>query len=289
MRITDTQVEEAPGAQLLFEVALSSPARQTVTVDYATSDGSARAGQDYTATSGTLTFALGTAVKTVAVEVLDDAIDEGHETIRLQRARGQQPCTMESPTRYRPRPVSANRAERRGFNLERITRPVRPRHPGRAWQTERQHAAEPPDNARRLRLRSPRRALHLHPGAGAHRLRYRTRVHPGLETFARDTRQLEPRAETARHPARKKRPENRSGARDRTPAPGPTLGSPRRPKEMRTLRPPIIRTPLPAVSRTARSRRSLTPPLRQQRVRGVPEMRAPRIRIPAGQMRCLPA
>ena len=44
-----------------------------------------------------------------------------------------------------------------------------------------------------------------------------------------------------------------------------------------------------AVSRTARSRRSLTPPLRQRRVRGVPEMRVPRIRIPARQVRCLPA
>ena len=39
----------------------------------------------------------------------------------------------------------------------------------------------------------------------------------------------------------------------------------------------------------ARSRRSLTPPIRQRRVRGVPEMRAPRIRIPARQVRCLPA
>ena len=59
------------------------------------------------------------------------------------------------------------------------------------------------------------------------------------------------------------------------------------PRADSTLRP--RRGALPAVSPTARRRRSLTPPLRHRRVRGVPRMRAPRIRIPARQMRCLPA
>ena len=51
--------------------------------DYATEDGTAAAGADYTATSGTLTFAAGETAKTVSVPVLDDAIDEGKETMRL--------------------------------------------------------------------------------------------------------------------------------------------------------------------------------------------------------------
>ena len=54
-----------------------------MTVDYATRDGSARAGEDYTAASGTLTFAPGEASKTVEVAVLDDAHDEGEETFVL--------------------------------------------------------------------------------------------------------------------------------------------------------------------------------------------------------------
>ena len=52
-------------------------------VDYATSDGTAVAGSDYTAASGTLTFAAGETEKTVTVAVLDDSHDEGYETLTL--------------------------------------------------------------------------------------------------------------------------------------------------------------------------------------------------------------
>ena len=55
----------------------------TVTVDYATSNGTATAGADYTATSGTLTFAPGETAETVSVPLLDDAIDDGEETMTL--------------------------------------------------------------------------------------------------------------------------------------------------------------------------------------------------------------
>ena len=56
-----------------------------VTVDYTTVDGTAKAGQDYTAQSGTLTFpANGTTIRLVTVEYLDDAATEGNETFRLQ-------------------------------------------------------------------------------------------------------------------------------------------------------------------------------------------------------------
>jgi hypothetical protein len=50
-----------------------------VTVDYATSDGTAIAGEDYLATSGTLTFAAGQTEQTLSVVILNDALVEGTE------------------------------------------------------------------------------------------------------------------------------------------------------------------------------------------------------------------
>ena len=84
--VADAQVDEAEGATLGFTVTLSR-ARNTVTsVAYATSDGTAVAGSDYTASSGTLTFAALETTKTVSVPVLDDAHDEGAETMKLTLA-----------------------------------------------------------------------------------------------------------------------------------------------------------------------------------------------------------
>ena len=77
------RVEEAVGAVLAFVVTLERAASGTVTVDYATADGTATAGADYTATSGTLRFAAGETSKTVSVTVLDDAHDDGGETVTL--------------------------------------------------------------------------------------------------------------------------------------------------------------------------------------------------------------
>ena len=54
-----------------------------MTVDYATTDGTAKAGEDYTATSGTLTFAPGETEKTVSVTIIDDTIEDSGETFRL--------------------------------------------------------------------------------------------------------------------------------------------------------------------------------------------------------------
>lgn len=54
-----------------------------ITVNYATSDGTATAGVDYIATSGTFTFAEGETVKVFEVPVLLDSLDEPTETINL--------------------------------------------------------------------------------------------------------------------------------------------------------------------------------------------------------------
>ena len=83
LSVRDATVDEGPQAQLSFDVSLDRVAAQAVTVDYATSDGTATSGADYTATSGTLSFAAGELAQTVSVRVLDDAHDERTETLTL--------------------------------------------------------------------------------------------------------------------------------------------------------------------------------------------------------------
>ena len=83
VRVEDARAQEGPDAVLEFEVTLDFALPGPTTVDYATADGTATAGEDYTAASGTLTFAAGQTGKTIRVVVLDDALDEGEETLTL--------------------------------------------------------------------------------------------------------------------------------------------------------------------------------------------------------------
>ncbi len=89
IRVADTRAKEGKDASLDFAVTLNRAAVQAVSVDYATADGTATASEDYTATSGTLTFAVGETAKTVSVALLDDAIDEGKETFKLKLSNPQ--------------------------------------------------------------------------------------------------------------------------------------------------------------------------------------------------------
>ena len=75
--VADVKVREGPGAVLAFNVMLDRASRETATVDWETLNGSAKAGEDYVAASGTLAFGPGETVKTVRVAVIDDAHDEG--------------------------------------------------------------------------------------------------------------------------------------------------------------------------------------------------------------------
>ncbi len=83
LSVADATVQEGPGATLAFAVTLDRARDAAVTVDYATSDGTAEA-TDYTATSGELNFAPGDTEKTISVPVLDDVHDEGSETLTLR-------------------------------------------------------------------------------------------------------------------------------------------------------------------------------------------------------------
>jgi hypothetical protein len=68
---------------ITFNVRLSSATNQMVRVNYATSDGTAVAGSDYTAASGSLTFAPLETNKTVTVTLHHDTLDEVDETLNL--------------------------------------------------------------------------------------------------------------------------------------------------------------------------------------------------------------
>lgn len=65
-------VEDDPSRFVIINVTLSAKSDSIVTVNYATTDSSAVAGKDYTATSGALTFARGEQSKSIFVPILQD-------------------------------------------------------------------------------------------------------------------------------------------------------------------------------------------------------------------------
>ena len=67
----------------VFSVTLNAASDSTVTVDYATADGTGVAPDDYTSTSGTVTFPPGTTNATVQVPVTGDKVQEGPENYWL--------------------------------------------------------------------------------------------------------------------------------------------------------------------------------------------------------------
>ena len=69
--------------QATFVVALSGPAAQSVSFSFATANGTATAGSDYIAASGTGSFAPGEIEKPVVVLVNGDTVDETQETFFL--------------------------------------------------------------------------------------------------------------------------------------------------------------------------------------------------------------
>jgi Zn-dependent metalloprotease/disulfide oxidoreductase YuzD len=80
--INDVSVTEgnAGTVNANFTVSLSAASGQQVTVSYVTTDGTATAGSDYVAGSGTMTFPAGTTTQTLAVVVNGDAVAEPNET-----------------------------------------------------------------------------------------------------------------------------------------------------------------------------------------------------------------
>jgi hypothetical protein len=81
LSISDASVTEGNAGTVAaqFTVTLSAPATGAVTVGFATADGTATAGSDYTAASGTLTFTAGTTTQTISISVAGDLLDEDDE------------------------------------------------------------------------------------------------------------------------------------------------------------------------------------------------------------------
>lgn len=89
--ITSTSVTETSGGVTAhLTVSLSVPATSAATVDWATQDGTAAAGNDYVAATGTLNFAVGDQSKTIDIGVNDDQFVESAETfgVKLTGASG---------------------------------------------------------------------------------------------------------------------------------------------------------------------------------------------------------
>ncbi|MBA5637911.1 hypothetical protein H3H37_12685 [Duganella sp. LX20W] len=83
LSIGDASVNESDGG-VDVTVTLSKASADTVTVNYATADGTATtAGNDYTATSGTLTFAPGQTSKVIHIAIGADATPEASETFNV--------------------------------------------------------------------------------------------------------------------------------------------------------------------------------------------------------------
>ncbi|MDB4858081.1 S8 family serine peptidase [Alphaproteobacteria bacterium] len=83
LSIADAQSTNEASASTNLTVSLSEASAKAISVDWATSNGTATAGSDYTAASGTLSFAAGETTKTVAVAVIQDNTFEGNETVTI--------------------------------------------------------------------------------------------------------------------------------------------------------------------------------------------------------------
>ena len=87
-RVADAEAHEGDGA-IEFKVTLNRaldvdwPWSRTVTVAYATADGSAKAGEDYVRQSGRLSFPGIETERTVSVRLIDDQVEDNWETFKL--------------------------------------------------------------------------------------------------------------------------------------------------------------------------------------------------------------
>ena len=88
LSVKDITVDEAHHTEhpstAVFEVKLTNPAATAVTVQYKTVDGTATAGLDYVANSGTVTIPAGSVTGSVDVVVIDDTLVEPDETFFLE-------------------------------------------------------------------------------------------------------------------------------------------------------------------------------------------------------------
>lgn len=90
LSVTDVSVVEASGANAVFSVRLSAPSGRTVSFSYATANGTATSGSDYTSRSGVIGIAAGQTVLQISVPILTDGTVEPDETFVLNLMNPQQ-------------------------------------------------------------------------------------------------------------------------------------------------------------------------------------------------------
>ncbi|HEX7155181.1 MAG TPA: Calx-beta domain-containing protein [Thermoanaerobaculia bacterium] len=81
--ITIADASAAEGGVLTFDVTLSSASSLPVSVSYATGGGTATAGIDYVASSGSVTFNPGVTARTITIPTIGDALAEANETFTV--------------------------------------------------------------------------------------------------------------------------------------------------------------------------------------------------------------
>lgn len=81
LSINDVSIIEGQGStsMAVFAVSLSTASAQTVSVNFATSDGTAKAGSDYVGQTGTVVFSPGDVIKPIAVPINGDTVFEPDE------------------------------------------------------------------------------------------------------------------------------------------------------------------------------------------------------------------
>ena len=77
---TDEVLRYGPAGQAALTVSLSEASASAITVNYTTTNGTARVGEDYTGMSGTLTFAPGVTTRTILIPTSQDNIDSPSES-----------------------------------------------------------------------------------------------------------------------------------------------------------------------------------------------------------------
>ena len=87
-RLSVSNSSATEGDKIEFTLTLSRAATETVIVNYTTQNGSASS-NDYTSTSGSVTFAIGETTKKVSIATTDDTTHEANETFSVNFSSGQ--------------------------------------------------------------------------------------------------------------------------------------------------------------------------------------------------------
>lgn len=90
LRVANAQVVEGNSGSplLVFTITLSKPSSTDIVLSYSTVDGTALAGRDYRAVSGTVTIRAGRTTARVSVPVIANRVVDGNRTVQLRVSSG---------------------------------------------------------------------------------------------------------------------------------------------------------------------------------------------------------